>query len=93
MTKIRNIFSNNISRDLKVSKAEIPKTNKSGRSFGSCLDNLGKKTLLDLDIPLVRDKLPGLVSNLASNAKNEFKIKICRTGAVITEKGLFQMKR
>ena len=36
------------------------------------LDNLGKKVLTGLTIPLARVSLPGLVSNLASNAINNF---------------------
>ena len=33
-TKIRNAFSNNISTDIKLSKAQISKLIQSGRSFG-----------------------------------------------------------
>ena len=38
-----------------------------GGSFGSWLGNLGKKALANIAISLVRDNLPGLVSNLTSN--------------------------
>ena len=38
-----------------------------GGSLGSWLGSLGKKTLTNIAIPLVRDNLPGLVSNLTSN--------------------------
>ena len=62
-TKIRNAFANNISTDIKLSKAQISKVIQSGGSFGSSLGNLGEKTLTDIAIPLVRDNLPGLVSN------------------------------
>ena len=41
----------------------------------------------DLAIPLARDNLPGLVSNLASNAINKFERKISGKGAVRTGKG------
>ena len=47
----------------------------SGGSFCSWLGNLGKKALIDLAIPLARDNLPRLVSNLTSNAINKFKKK------------------
>ena len=36
------------------------------------LGNSGKKVIKDLVIPLARDNLPGLVSNLPSNAINKF---------------------
>ena len=43
---------------------------KSGGSSGSWLGNLGKKAVTNIAIPLARDNLPGLVSNLAPNAIN-----------------------
>ena len=43
-TKIRNAFANNMSTDIKPSKAQIFKIIRSGRSFGSWLANLGKKS-------------------------------------------------
>ena len=39
------------------------------------LSDLGKKVITDLAIPLARDNLPGLVSDLASNARNKFEKK------------------
>ena len=75
-TKIRNAFSNNMSTDIKLSKVEISKIIPSGGSSGSWLGNLGKKALTDIAVPLARDNLPGLVSNLASNAINKFERKI-----------------
>ena len=33
---------------------------------------IAKKTLTNIAIPLARDNLPGLVSNLTSNAMNKF---------------------
>ena len=71
-TKIRIAFANNMSTDIKLSKAQISKIIQSGRSFGSWLANLGRKALTNLAIPSVRDNLPGLVSNLTSNAINKF---------------------
>ena len=62
-TKIRNVFAN-ILTDIKLSKAQLSKIIQSGGSFGSWLGNLGKKPLTNIAIPLARDNLPGLVSNL-----------------------------
>ena len=39
---------------------------KTGESFRSWLANLGRKRLRNVAIPLTRDNLPGLVSNLTS---------------------------
>ena len=86
-TKVRNAFANNMSIDLKLSKAEISKIIQSGGAFGSCLGNLGKKALTNLAISLARGNLPGLVSNLASNAINKFERKISEIGALGAGKG------
>ena len=94
-TKIRNAFANNMRTDIKLSKAQISKISQSGGSFGSWLGNLGKKALTNISIPLVRDTLPGLVSNLTSSAINKFDRKISGKGAARVGKGLlylFQMK-
>ena len=74
-TKIRNLFANNMSTDIKLSKTHISKRFQPGGSFGSWLGNLENKVLTSTAIPLVRDNLPGLVSNLASNAINKLKKK------------------
>ena len=81
-TKIRNALANNTSTDVKLSKAQISKIFQSSGSFGSWLGNLGKKALANTAIPLARDNLPGLVSNLTSNAINKFERKITEKGAV-----------
>ena len=81
-TKIRNIFVNNMSTDIKPSKTQISKIIQSGGSFGSWLANSSKKVLANFASPLTRDNLPGLVRNLASNAINKFKRKIGGKGAV-----------
>ena len=47
---------------------------------------LGKKALANIAILLARDNLPGLVSNLNSNAINKFERKISGKGAVRAEK-------
>ena len=54
-------------------------------SFGFQLGNLGKKALSIVDI--TRNNLPGLVSNIASNAKNNLERKISGKGAVRAGKG------
>ena len=41
-TKERNAFTNNMSTDIKLSKAQISKVIQSGGPFGSWLTNLGK---------------------------------------------------
>ena len=84
--KIRNAFANNISTDGKLRKVQISKILQSDRSFGSWLDNLGKRALTNIAIPLERDNLPWLVSNLTSNAIHQFKIKISGKGAVRARK-------
>ena len=86
-TKIRNAFVNNISTDIKLSKAQISKIIQLGRSFGSWLGNLGKKALTNIAIPLARDNLSGLVSNLTSSAMNKFGRKISGELAVRAGKG------
>ena len=75
-----------MSTDIKLSKAQISKIIQSGESFGSWLDNLGKKALINIAIPLARDNLPGLVSNSTSNAINKFERKINGKGTVRAEK-------
>ena len=71
-TKTKTVFANSISTDIKPSKTQISKIIQSGGSFGSWLGNLGMKLLTNIAIPLARDNLPGLVSNLTSNLINKF---------------------
>ena len=42
-TKLRNAFANNMSTDIKLSKAHISKLIQAGGSFASWLANLGKE--------------------------------------------------
>ena len=58
--------------DVKLSKAQISKIIQSGESFCSWLDNLGKKVVANIAIPLARDNLPRLVISSTSNAINKF---------------------
>ena len=87
ITKIRNAFVNNVPTDIKLSKAQMSKIIPSVGSFGSWLGNLGKKTLTNIAIPIARDNLPGLVSNVTSNTINKFEREIGGKGAVIAGKG------
>ena len=66
ITKIRNVFANNVSTNIKLNKVEIPKIIQLLGSFGSWLVNLGKKALTSIAIPLARDNLLELVSSLTS---------------------------
>ena len=74
-TKRRNDFTNNISTDVKLSKAQIYQIIQSGWSFGSWLGNLKKKTLKNIAILLARENLPRLESNLTSNSILKLKEK------------------
>ena len=76
-----------MSTDIKLSKVQISKIIKSGGYFGSWLANLGKNSLANVAISLASDNLPGLVSNLKSNAINTFERKISGEGAVGAGKG------
>ena len=87
-TKIGNAFANNISTDLRLSKAQISKIIQSVEHFGSWLSKLGKRVLINIAIPLGRDNLSGLVRNLTSNAVNKFEGKVSGKGAVSARKGL-----
>ena len=76
-----------MSTDIKLSKAQISKIIQSGESFGSWLANLGKKALINAAIPLAKDILLGLVSNLASNARNKIERKLSGKVTVRAGKG------
>ena len=71
-----------MSTGIKLSKAQISRIIQSGGPFGSWLANLGKIAIANVAIPLAKDNLPGLVSNLTSNAINRFDRKISGKGAV-----------
>ena len=86
-TKMRNHFTINILTNVKLSKAQISKINQSSGSFGSWLGNLGKKALRNVDITFTRDNLPGLVSNIASNAIKNSERDISEKEAVGAETG------
>ena len=76
-----------MSTDTKFSKGQISKIIQSGGFFGSWLANLAKKALKNVAIPLVRENLPELISNLLSNAINRFDRKISGKRAARAGKG------
>ena len=85
--KIRNAFANDMSTNVELIKAEISKKLQSHGSCSSWLGKLGKQALTNIAIPSARAKLPGLVSNLTSNAINRFLEIISGKGAAGAEKG------
>ena len=86
-TKIGIAFANNMSTDIKLSKAQISKINQSGGSFGSWLGNLARKALTNICYSFIQRQFPGLVKNLTSSVINKFDRKISGKGAVRTGKG------
>ena len=89
--KVRNAFANNMSTDIKLSKAKISKIIQSGGFLGSWLgktiSELGKKVVTDLAIPFARDNLAGLVSSITSNTINKFEKEVNGKGNVRAVKG------
>ena len=73
ITEIRNAIAKNMSTDIKLRKAQLSKMIQSGGFLRKILWSLRKR---DLAIPLVRDNLPKLVSNLASNATSNVSDKL-----------------
>ena len=66
-TKLRNAFNNNMSTDLKLSKAHISKIIQSGRFLGSLLSKL-TGPLLKVVIPLAKNVLAPLGLTAAASA-------------------------
>ena len=60
--KIRNTFGNNISIDIKLSKAQISKIIQWGGLIGKTLGKLGKRVLIDLAVSLANDVLHKLAT-------------------------------
>ena len=58
-TKVRNAFNNNMSTDLKLSKAQISKISQSGRFLGSLLSKLAG-SLMKIAISLAKNGLAPL---------------------------------
>ena len=93
-TETRNVFAiNNMSTDVKLSKAQLIKIIQSDRflrkAFGNVISNLGKKALLDLVFPLAKDVLPKFASKATSSVLVKFDRKISWRGAVRPGKGFF----
>ena len=65
--KLRNAFNNNISTDLKLSKAQISKIIQSGGFLGSLLSKL-VGPLMEVAIPLAKNVLAPLVITAAASA-------------------------
>ena len=74
-TKVRNVFANKVSIDMKGTKAQICKAIQWSRYFLSWLVNLGKKELTNVAVPLAKENLPGLGSNLTLNGRKIFQRK------------------
>ena len=74
-TKLRNAFNNNMSTDLKLSKAQISKIIQSGGFLGSLLSKLGGPLMKDA-IPLAKSVLTQLENTAAvQQLMQEFKKK------------------
>ena len=69
MTKLRNTFNNNISTDLKLSKAQIFKIVQSGGFLGSLLSKLASP-LIKVAIPLAKNILCPLGITAAASAND-----------------------
>ena len=66
-TKLRNALNNNMSTDLKLSKAQISKIIQSGRFLGSLLSKL-VGPLMEVAIPLAKSVLAQLGITAAASA-------------------------
>ena len=66
-TKVRNAFNNNMSTDLKLSKAQISKIIQSGGFLGSLLSKLAGP-LMKVEIPLAKNVLAPLGLTAAASA-------------------------
>ena len=73
-TKLRNAFNNNMSTDLKLSKAQISKIIQSGGFLGSLLSKLADP-LMKVAIPLAKNVLALLGITAAASAIDAFKRK------------------
>ena len=66
-TKVRNAFNNNMSTDLKLSKAQISKIIQSGGFLGSLLSKLSGP-LMKVAVPLAKNVLAALGITAAASA-------------------------
>ena len=65
-----------MSRGMKLSKAQLSKIVQRSRFLGNMLSDLDKKALASVAVPFAKDILPGLISNVASNAINKFEKRV-----------------
>ena len=65
--------------NIKLSKTHLSKIIQSagflGKTLGNGIGNLGKKTLIDLAVPLAKDVLPKLTTKATSSVLNKFERK------------------
>ena len=73
--KIRNVFANDMSTNIKLKKAQISKIIQSDRFFGKMLGKLDKKVLLDLAVPLAKYVLAKLPTKVTSSVLDKFEKK------------------
>ena len=79
-TKLRNAFNNNMSTNIKLSKAQISKIIQSGGILGSFLSNLADP-LIKAAVPLAKNILPPLrITSAASAIDAGIQKKIHGTG-------------
>ena len=72
--------ANNMSTDIRLSKAKIPTIIESGGFHGKSFGKLRKKVLLDLAVPLAKDVLPKLATKATSSVLDKLKKKKKKLG-------------
>ena len=99
LNKLKSAAKNNTETILRLNKRNFEEellphelfvtTRKKEKKIGkhSFFSNLGKKEPTNIAIPLGKDNLPGLISNLISSAINKFDRKISGEEAVSAGKG------
>ena len=74
-TKLRNAFNNNMSTDIKLSKAQTSKIIQSGEFLGSLLSKLAGSLMMKVAIPLAKSILAQLGITAAPSATDAEKTK------------------
>ena len=82
-----------VCQQIKLSKAQLSKMIQSRGFLRNILANLGNTVIADYSFSLARDNLPGLQSNINSNAINKFERKISGKGTVRAGKDLLYLFR
>ena len=89
-TKIRNPFANNMSKDIKLDKAQLSKIIQSvgflGKTLGNMIGNLGTNAVIDIAVPLTKDVLLKLATKTTLSILDKFERKISGQGATRAEK-------